>query len=406
MSRDGSAPAGLAVLRVYHSGVVGEWRGRDRALRALGVDVVLVSARRWNEGGGDVALVAGDDAFVVSARTLGRHPYRFVYDPRPLWRALRARPVDLIDVHEEPASLAAAEVMVLARLAGRGAPMCLYSAQNIHKRFPVPFRWIERATLRRAAGIHTCNQQAGRILRHKGFAGRIADLGLGVDVERFAPEPGGDERATATPSVPVADLRIGYVGRLEPHKGVEVLVAAVAATPGVVLEIVGDGPSRSSIERAIERGGVDHRVALVGHSDPDALPATYRRLDVVVVPSLQTPAWVEQFGRVAVEAMASGVAVVASRTGALPEVVGQAAWLVEPGDVAGLAQALGALRDDPAARARLAVAGTRRAQHYGWTSVAQRQVSLYRQVVVDAAPKEPGRQVESLPLNSTIPAES
>ena len=196
------------------------------------------------------------------------------------------------------------------------------------------------------------------------------------------------------------------MGRLEPHKGVEVLVGAVAATPGVVLEIVGDGPARSSIERAVGRAGVGHRVALVGHVDADALPATYRRLDVVVVPSLETAAWVEQFGRVAVEAMASGVAVVASRTGALPEVVGEAAWLVEPGDVVGLAEALGALRDDPVARADLAAAGTRRAQHYGWKSVAQRQAALYRQVVEDAGSKDAGRPVESLPLNSTIPAES
>ena len=66
----------------------------------------------------------------------------------------------------------------------------------------------------------------------------------------------------------------------------------------------------------------------------------YRRFDVVVVPSLETPSWVEQFGRVAVEAMASGVVVVASRSGSLPEVVGEAGVLVPPGDVGALADAL------------------------------------------------------------------
>lgn len=59
----------LAVLRVYHSAVVGEWRRRDRALRAGGADVVLVSPRRWNEGGRDVELDVGDVVFVVQ---LGR----------------------------------------------------------------------------------------------------------------------------------------------------------------------------------------------------------------------------------------------------------------------------------------------------------------------------------------------
>ena len=172
----------------------------------------------------------------------------FVYDPRPIWRALRSRTFDVIDVHEEPASLAAAEVMVLARLAGQRAPVCLYGAQNIEKRYPPPFRWIERATLRRAAGVHTCNQEAGAILRRKGFSGRIRDLGLGVDLVRFAPPDdstggsAGSTRLTGPAPGGGRALRVGYVGRLEPHKGVEVLVAAVAATPGTELEIVGGGP--------------------------------------------------------------------------------------------------------------------------------------------------------------------
>ena len=74
---------------------------------------------------------------------------------------------------------------------------------------------------------------------------------------------------------------------------------------------------------------------------PDELAGVYRRFDVVAVPSLETPSWIEQFGRVAVEAMASGVAVVASDSGSLPEVVADAGILVPPGDVGALAGALG-----------------------------------------------------------------
>ena len=74
---------------------------------------------------------------------------------------------------------------------------------------------------------------------------------------------------------------------------------------------------------------------------------------MLVVPSIETPSWIEQFGRVALEAMASGVTVVASNSGALPEVLGGAGVLVPPDDVAALAEALTRLRDDPAERARL-----------------------------------------------------
>jgi glycosyltransferase involved in cell wall biosynthesis len=363
---------------VYHSAVVTPWRRRDRELRALGVDVVLVSPRRWDEGGRDVALEPGDDDFVVPARTFGRHPYAFVYDPRPLWRLLRNGRYDVVDLHEEPASLAAGEGWLLTRLAGAGAAICLYSAQNIPKRYPAPFRWIERAMLRRSAGVHTCNREAGEILRGKGFSGLVRDLGLGVDVERFAP---GDESTDAEDGAAEhATMRVGYVGRLEAHKGVDGLVRAVATVPDVTLEIVGAGPQRDALEAEVARLGLDSRVTFDGFHEQGSLAEVYRRFDVVVVPSLDTPSWLEQFGRVAVEAMASGVAVVASRSGALPEVIADAGLLVPPGDVDALASALVALRDDPARRAELVAAGRKQAAYFAWPEVAGRQLDFYRQL--------------------------
>src|SRR5437016_4070904 len=89
-----SAVPTLSVLRVSHSGVVTAWRERDRALRALGARETLVTACRWNEGGAMVELdtSATQDEPTVGIRTVGRHPFRFVYDPIALWRVLRATP--------------------------------------------------------------------------------------------------------------------------------------------------------------------------------------------------------------------------------------------------------------------------------------------------------------------------
>ena len=188
----------MKVLRIYHSGVVAAWRVRDTELARQGAAVTLVSPLRWNEGGEVVEL--DPDPHVVPARTWGTHPFTFVYDPRPLWRALRSARWDVIDVHEEPASLAVFEVLLLARLAGRGrVPVCLYCAENTEKRYPWPFRWFERRALRRAAAVHTCNDEAGRILRRKGFSGRIVNLGLGVDVDRFAGDAPSARRGARSP---------------------------------------------------------------------------------------------------------------------------------------------------------------------------------------------------------------
>jgi glycosyltransferase involved in cell wall biosynthesis len=367
----------VRVVRVYHSAVVGAWRERDRRLRARGVDLTLVSPRRWNEGGAVVSFVAGTDEFAVPARTIGRHPYGFVYDPRPIWRALRAGP---LDAHEEPASLAAAELLFLRRLAGRRqAKLLFYGAQNIAKRFPPPFRWIERAALRSAAGAYCCNRAAGEIFRIKGFRGEMRVIGLGVDVERFAPRAG--ER-------PPGPFRVGYVGRLEARKGVHVVIAALAAlvanptgAPEVELEVHGSGPHEATLRDLVAAHGLHRRVRFHGYCAHDHLPDVYRRLDVVVVPSQTTPAWVEQFGRVAVEAMASGVPVVVSASGALPEVVADAGVVVPEADVEAWAAAIRSLAEHPDETRRRAILGTARARDFSWESVAAEHAALYEEVL-------------------------
>jgi glycosyltransferase involved in cell wall biosynthesis len=362
----------LRVLRIHHAAVMSPWRARERAMARLRVDIALVSADSWNEGGVPVALEPGADGFVVAVRVFGRHPNLFLYDPIGLWRALRARTVDLVDIHEEPVSIAAAEVQLVAALAGCRAPIALYSAQNIDKPYPVPFRWIERVALRRATAVHTCNDAAGTILRRKGFRGMVRNLGLGVDLDQFAPT-GGRE--------PQGALRVGYVGRLEKHKGVDILIDAVAAAHKCTLEIIGAGPEQATLAARIAGSRAADRITLVGYVASRDLPNRYRGFDVLAVPSLDTPAWIEQFGRVAVEAMATGVPVIASDSGALPEVVADGGVLLPPGDVRAWTCALERLAGDPAERERLSKRARARAEHYSWDRVARRHVDLYREMV-------------------------
>jgi glycosyltransferase involved in cell wall biosynthesis len=368
------------VLRIYHSGVVTAWRDRDVALTDEGIDVTLVTPRHWNEGGRDVDLVHRPDEHVVEARTWGRHPYRFVFDPRPLWTQLRHGHHEVIDIHEEPASLAVAEVLALDWLATRRRgrrPVCLYSAQNIAKRYPIPFRWLERLALRRAAAVHTCNDRAGEILRNKGFDGIVENLGLGVDPGAFTADHGTARRS--------GRFRVGFVGRLEPHKGLSVLVDAVATLPQVELDIVGDGPERLALEGRITEAGLTDRVQLTGFRAAEQIATVYSEFDTLAVPSLDTPGWVEQFGRVAVEAMAAGVPVVASRSGSLAEVVGDAGILVAPGDATALAEALSTLAADPGERNRLSRISRARAERWSWPAIARRQAALYRRICPEPA---------------------
>jgi glycosyltransferase involved in cell wall biosynthesis/GT2 family glycosyltransferase len=356
-------------MRVSHSAAVDEWRGRERGLRALGIDVELLSARRWHAGGAETDLAVGPDEQAIPVSTWGRHPALFVYDPRPLWRALGEK-FDVIDVHEEPFALATAEVLLLRWLRRNRAPFVLYTAQNLRKRYPPPFRWLERHALRRASGISACNSAAARIAETKGFAGRARVIPLGVDLDRYAPRPAttaaGDE------------IVVGFLGRLVAEKGVDTLLDAAALEPRLRVRIAGAGPLQPELEEAIAARGLADRVELQGPVDPADVPAYYATLDVLAVPSIPRAGWTEQFGRVAVEAMASGVPVVSSDAGALPDVVGGAGLVVPVGDAAALATAV--VEAATARAAELRAAGLVRAAECSWDAVARDYADLYDSV--------------------------
>ncbi|HWC23439.1 MAG TPA: glycosyltransferase [Flexivirga sp.] len=356
-------------LRISHSAVVRSWRQREQSIRESGVDVRLLAARRWNEAGRALDLSPLPGEPVIPVRTFGTHPALFLYDPLPLWRALRSE-MDVLDIHEEPFALATAQILLLRKLARQRAPYTLYSAQNLQKRYPPPFRWLERLALRHAAGLQVCNDAAGRICSGKGFPGRPVTIGLGVEHAVFHP---GATITEASPSVTV-----GFAGRLERRKGVFVLLDAVAAAPELTLYVAGAGPAEDELRAAITERGLRERVQLLGALGSDDLAAFYRRIDVLAVPSLTTASWVEQFGRVAVEAMACGTPVVSSDSGALPEVVGDAGLVVPEGDVAALSSALREAAGP--GRATLRAAGLQRAVRYDWRAIGAQFTELYRTV--------------------------
>ena len=122
---------------------------------------------------------------------------------------------------------------------------------------------------------------------------------------------------------------------------------------------VGGGPLQREIQSFGERHpGSVHVQTGVTHAD---VPRWINAMSVLCAPSLSTPAWREQFGRMLIEAMACGVPVIASDSGEMPTVVGDAGWVVPEGDAAALASKLAVLREDDDARRALALAGRARA---------------------------------------------
>lgn len=356
----------MRVLRISHSAGVDEWRGRERALQSLGIDVETLCALSWEEGGATVTPHPQPGERVTSVRTVGTHPALFGYDPRPIWRSMRGRP-DVIDIHEEPFALATAEVLALRWLSGCRAPYVLYTAQNLNKRYPVPFRWMERWALRQASGVSACNVDAARIVEAKGFPGRARVIPLGIDPTRFSAGVGRLAEETIT---------AGFVGRLVEEKGVLVLVEALRRDPRLRARIAGGGPLAQRLHEVAKELGVAARIELVGPVDPSEVVAFYHGLDVLAVPSIPRANWTEQFGRVVIEAMACGVPVVTSDAGALPEVVAGAGIVVPHSDPAALARAL--VDAATTLSEQMRASGLLRAAGCTWDAVARDYLDLYR----------------------------
>ncbi len=190
-----------------------------------------------------------------------------------------------------------------------------------------------------------------------GIADKVVVIHTGVDTDHFRPRPRTDRSDPFT---------IVCVGTLHEVKGQAHLVRACArlAELGVdfMCHLVGDGPDRQMLVRAIAETRLQDRVRLDGPLDRDALGALLGRSDVLVAPSVPTAQGKrEGIPVVLMEAMSSGLPVVASRLSGIPELVedGVSGLLVEPGDARGLAQALQRLSLDSQLRQRLAEQGRR-----------------------------------------------
>ena len=212
--------------------------------------------------------------------------------------------------------------------------------------------------------VHT--KRSRRTLLMEGApAERIVQLNPGVDTERFCPGEG-----TRTElGLGEEEFVILFVGWLLPRQGIDFLVLALRElvgddSPGgrkIRLAIAGSGPGQERVEALIRRAGVEKRCSFIGPFAYDRMPEVFRAADVFVLPSIATPEWQEQFGMSLIEAMACGVPVVSTYSGAIPEIAGEAGVLCQPNDFLSLYEALKELSEDAGKRKELADAGRQRA---------------------------------------------
>jgi glycosyltransferase involved in cell wall biosynthesis len=382
-------------------------RHLSRELAALGHHVEVLSGQPYP----DLDNVAGDGSLV-----LRKLPSLDLYRDDDPFRTPHPREIrDAIDVLEvgamwtgafpEPLtfSLRAAREIVarraefdvvhdnqslgygLLRLLGEGIPLVatVHHPITIDRKHEIAAASLLRGlSLRRWYGFTRMQARVARriprmITVSESSAADIA-RDFGVDRDRLAVIPVGVETEVfRPPTAPRVPGRIVAVSSSDsPMKGARVLLEAIAklrTERDVELVVVGRPRADGPVARAVDELGIADAVRFVTGLPDRALAELFGSAEVAVVPSLY-----EGFSIPAVEAMACATPLVASRGGALPEVVGDCGALVEPGNPSDMAHALGELLDDEARRRSLGAAGRRRVEErYTWRAMAAATAEVY-----------------------------
>jgi len=378
----GDATARIRVLMVSKACLVGAYQRKLEEMAAFSdIDLTVLVPPQWREPGGAMLHLerAHVDGYTLLAEPMAFNgDFHLHFYPRLARHFRRVRP-NIVHIDEEPYNLATFHATWLARR--HGARVLFFTWQNLNRRYPFPFNWIEHYNLSHADWGVAGNHEAVEVCRAKGYQGPMTVIPqFGVDPDLFhplaKPEPG-EERGFA----------IGCVARLVEEKGVDVLLRAAAGLPGVWrVYVLGVGPQRQALGRLAHELRIADRVVFDQPVPSTQMPAYLTGLDVLVLSSRTRPNWKEQFGRILVEAMACGVPVVGSTCGEIPQVIGDAGLIFPEDDANALRDALMRVQRNAELRCDLAKRGRARVlANFTQKQVAAATVEAYRQMMSDAA---------------------
>jgi glycosyltransferase involved in cell wall biosynthesis len=334
-------------------------RGKLKALAGLGVEVAAAIPN------GTVGLDGGVRLLPIEASGDPADPPSLRWSARVIKKTLTEFRPALVQIEEEPGTQAADVTAAACRKVG--IPYVIFAWESLPRRRGLleSRRW--RATVSGAAGLLGGNRLAAALLKG-------ASEGAPAEV---IPQSGLIPVDAPVREGPRGSVSIGFVGRLVPERGAEMLFRSCGQLFGSwTLTVVGTGPEQEALEEIAERLGLASRIRWMGGLPRAELEPLWAALDVLVVPSHDTPTWTDRHSPVLLDAMLREVAPVVTPVGGLPETVGEAGVVVD--DVEALHLALQEMVAEPA---RCRLLGTRARQRmldlYLDSSVARRTLDFW-----------------------------
>ncbi|HET9137383.1 MAG TPA: glycosyltransferase [Candidatus Kapabacteria bacterium] len=297
---------------------------------------------------------------------------------------------EVIFLMEEPFSLFALQVLFFRAIFAPNAPIVFFTWNNLSFRVfdyrpSIWYRLVSRWTLDRFAGALTANDDGIQVLRDAGFGKPIEKIGYGVETERFAHR---DELTLnslrSCLGLNANTIVIGYIGRILWMKGLDLLLEAIAMLEreDIRILLVGSGDYESEFLRLAQKLGLAGQIIHLPSIPHNEVAQYMQLIDIFVLPSRRVKMWAEQFGRVAIEAMAAGAIVIGSDSGAIPEVIGDGGFIFEENDKYSLAIALHKALDlSPEQRSSMIAHARERAQTtFTWRKFATQAAGFIQNI--------------------------
>jgi len=316
--------------------------------------------------------------------------------PKQEYYIMPMLPLDIIDCNadvaysiSEPWSMNS--LMTLMGAKACGALHINYTFENMYKQFNFCLDAIQKMVLRHCSFIFASSFGTKEVIIRRGFpdANVFVMPLVGIDVEKFSPQIKGKLRFEMGWEDKIV---IGYVGRLSQEKGTHLLLETFdhlrrKYKERVCLLLCGAISTKNldyykALRSLIGKLENDSNFAYLGFKPYEALPEIYRSIDIFVHPSIPTRTTMEQFGFAITEAMASALPIVASKLGAIPEIVREAGTLVTPGNTKEIANAIDCLIKNDNLRMQYAAKARERAEKcYSMPAVASQFVEYLHRML-------------------------
>lgn len=299
-------------------------------------NITLVTPPYWIEGGIKVPAFTGYkeiNYLIGKTFMFDKRFFHIYFNPCEIIEKVKP---DIIHIEEEPFTPVCWQFIYFAKK--KNIKTIFFTWENIERKHNLLYSICEKYNIKNSDGAIAGNFEAKMLLAKKGFLKSIDIIPqYGVNLSDFMDK---------TIHKNKKEFNLTYIGRLTKEKGIEVLLDAIFNIQNIKLHIAGTGVLLPYIKEKVNRLNLQDRVFFYSHIEREKIPEFLNKMDILILPSITTKNWKEQFGRVIIEAFASKVAVVGSDSGAIPEVIGDAGIIFKEGDVKDLCNKLKNLMED------------------------------------------------------------